>query len=132
DRGGADADPGDHAVGVAEGDDVADPYRPLEQQDDAADEIGDDLLQAEAEADAERGDEPLQLRPVGADDAEAGDHANSDDKVARDGDGGIARPGIDGESLQNHELEQARKIARADERRDEYQQSHREIAQRDR
>src|SRR5690606_2273239 len=87
--GGADANPRDHAVGVAERDDVADAYRPLEKQDDTADEVGDDLLQAEAESDAESSHEPLQLRPVGADDAEADYHADGYDEVAGDGDGGV-------------------------------------------
>ena len=53
DRGGADVDPVDLAGRPRDRDDVADADRPLEQQDDAADEVGDDLLEAEPEADAQ-------------------------------------------------------------------------------
>ena len=50
---------------AGDGDDVADADRPLQQQDDAADEVRDDLLEAEPQADAERGQDhadPLMPR----------------------------------------------------------------------
>ena len=53
-------------VDVADRDDVADADRPLEQDDDAGDEVGEDLLQPEAQADAHGGDEPLNLGPTDA------------------------------------------------------------------
>ena len=61
--------PGD----VADRDRVADADRPLEQDDQARDEVGEDLLQAEAEADRRRRGEPLNARPLQADDVADGD-----------------------------------------------------------
>ena len=53
-------------------DHVADADRALEQQDDAGDEVREDFLQAESEADAHRGDEPLDLAQSNPDGVERG------------------------------------------------------------
>ena len=83
DGGGADADPTDRAGQVADGHHVADSHRTLEKDDQAGDEVGEDRLQAEAEAYRERRHQPLQLVPAdpeggqGADDADAADGIGS-------------------------------------------------------
>src|SRR5690606_1244745 len=66
DGGGADADTADRAGEVADGDHIADAHRLLEQDDQAGHEVGEDLLQAEAQADGKRGHQPLQLVPADA------------------------------------------------------------------
>jgi hypothetical protein len=57
---------------VADGDEIARLHRFIRQQDDAADEIGDDLLQAEADADAGRARKDRQRREIDADRAHGG------------------------------------------------------------
>ncbi len=49
--GGANADPRDGTGEGADGDGVTDPYRTLEQDDDAGDEVGEDLLHAKTDTD---------------------------------------------------------------------------------
>ena len=50
----AEADVFDDAVEIAERDPLAEPHRPLGQHDQAADEVVDERLAAEADADRER------------------------------------------------------------------------------
>ena len=64
DRGGADVDAIDLSGRAGDGDDVADSDGPFQKQDDAADEIGDDFLKAEAEADAQGGENDTDLGEV--------------------------------------------------------------------
>ncbi len=54
------------AVGSRDGDDVAGLDRLVDEQDDAADQVGDHLLQAEADADADRAAEHGERRQVDA------------------------------------------------------------------
>jgi len=61
--GGANPDLGDDAGGISDGDNITHLDWPLEQDNEPADEVGHDLLQAEADAHAEGGHEPLYLGP---------------------------------------------------------------------
>ena len=114
--GSADLDPGDDARGVADGDDVADSYRTLEQDDQAADEVGDDLLQAEADANAECRDEPLHLTPGQAEGAEHEQGADGRDGVAGQRNDGVAAAGADGGIFQQQDLQQTGQILAGGER----------------
>src|SRR3989338_8189363 len=89
DGGGANADLADRAGQVADGHHVADAHRALEQDDQAGDKIGEDLLQAEAEAHRQRGYQPLQLVPADAEGRQSGDKANGHDQVGQQGGGGV-------------------------------------------
>ena len=84
DRRRARADARDRAFDVADRDDVADAERAFEQHHQSGDEIGEDFLQAETEADRETGGEPLQAAPVQAEQRQAGDRAGEHDDVTRD------------------------------------------------
>ena len=59
DGGGASLDLQDPAGDVSDRHDIAGPQRPLEQQDQPRNKVGKDLLESEAESDANRGDQPL-------------------------------------------------------------------------
>ena len=58
-------------VAVADGDEIAGLHRFVGEQDHAADEVGDDLLQAETDADADRAGEDRKRGQVDADRADA-------------------------------------------------------------
>ena len=91
DRGGADVDPVDLAGRARDGDDVADPDRPFQQQDDAADEVGDDLLEAEAEAHAQGRQDHADLRSAEVNGPQRGD--DRDRRARRNGRGSRSRTG---------------------------------------
>ena len=104
--GGAEADVRDIAHDVADGHQVADPDRALDQQDQTADEVGENLLQAEAEADAHRRNQPAQLTEVDAQDAESDDDPDSEERVAADGDQGVAFAAVEFHVWEDQQLEQ--------------------------
>src|SRR5690606_24571471 len=81
DVGGADADTVHRAGDVADGHQVADAYRALEQDDQAGNEVGDDLLHAEADAHRQRRHQPLQLVPADPQGGQRGDDAEAHDQV---------------------------------------------------
>ena len=85
DRRGADVDPVDLAGHPADGDDVADPDRPLQQQDDPADEVRDDLLEPEAEPDAERREHHADLLQTQVDRRQRGEQAGAQHGVPAEG-----------------------------------------------
>ena len=70
DRGGPNVDPIDLSGGARDGDDVADADGTFEQKNDSADEVGDDLLQAEAETDAQGREDDADLGEVQVDGGE--------------------------------------------------------------
>ena len=63
---GSHANPRDDAGDAVDGDDVAHADGPLEEDNQTGDEIGENLLQSEAQSQAHRGHEPLHLRPADA------------------------------------------------------------------
>ena len=63
---------------AADGDRVADADRAVEQDDEARNVVGGDLLQAEAEADAERAAEHRQRGQIDADRGQADQHGHHD------------------------------------------------------
>ena len=83
DLGGAHADAAHEALLVADDDAVADLDRPLDQQDQARDEVVDDRLQAEADADRQRAGDDGEVGDVeaGVGDGEQGGERDAD--VAR-------------------------------------------------
>src|SRR5690606_16630790 len=89
DGGGADADLADRAGQVADGHHVTDAYRTFEQDDQAGDKVGEDLLQAEAQADRQRGDQPLQLVPADPKGRQGDDKTDADNGVGQQGGGGV-------------------------------------------
>lgn len=66
DRCGSHANLGYGSGGIADGDDIADANRLLEEQDQTGYEIGENFLEPEAETNPQRSDEPLDAGPPNA------------------------------------------------------------------
>jgi hypothetical protein len=64
---GPNSNAGDGSADISNGDGITDSKRTLKKDDQAADEIGNDLLQSKAYADAQSGNQPLDTRPFDAD-----------------------------------------------------------------
>ena len=84
---------GDAARQVANGDRIADADRLLKQDNQAGDKVGEDLLQAKPETHTQRGDQPLQLRPLDTDHREAHQPADQHQQILSDGGDGVAGAG---------------------------------------
>ena len=87
----AGADVGDPALEVVDLDHVADAHAALGEDDEAADVVGGDLLQAEAEADADRAAEHRQRGQVDADRREREHQADEQQHRAHQGRGDLAQ-----------------------------------------
>src|SRR3954464_6611193 len=79
DRDGADADLGDMAECVADGDHVARLYRAVHQQDDSGDQIAERLLQPEADGEAEGAGEDGERGEVDSEQVDADEEGDYDD-----------------------------------------------------
>ncbi|MCY1544236.1 hypothetical protein D9M68_801000 [compost metagenome] len=90
DGGGADTDLADRAGQVADGHHIADAHRPFEQDDQAGDEVGENLLQAKTQADRERCHQPLQLVPTDPEGRQGDNEADADDQVGQQGGGRVS------------------------------------------
>src|SRR5690606_17301664 len=112
DGGGADADAVYCARQVADGYHIADAYRPLEQDDQSGDEVGEDFLQAEAQPDTQRRHQPLQLVPADSQTGPEADDADADDQIAEQGGDGIAAALAQLHARQHQYLQQSGNIAR--------------------
>lgn len=102
--GGADADTRDYAVGGADGHHIAHTDGSLKEDDDAADEVGDDLLQAKTDTHAERCHQPLDLRPTEAEHIGDVEDTGSADAVAGKGYHGVAAAGAHLQPLEQDNL----------------------------
>src|SRR4030095_13912861 len=80
-RGGPDADPSHLALNLADLDGVAHAHRSLEEQYQARNEVVDDVLQAEADADAEGAAEHRDPIEIDAQSKEGQDEPDRDDRV---------------------------------------------------
>ena len=129
DSGGAGLDLGDCASQIANGDGVAEPDRLLEQDDEAGDEVREDLLQTEAQAHRERRHQPLGLGPVDAEHGEAGEGADEDHQILADRGQGEAGAGGEAQVLEQGELHQPRQVAGGDHRQDEGEGGQHQILQ---
>ena len=96
DRRGPDVDPIDLAGGPGDSHHVADPDRPLEQEDDAADEVGDDLLEAEAEPHAEGRHDHPDLGHAQVNGPQGRDRRDPEHHVAAERDDGETYAGVVG------------------------------------
>ena len=131
--GGPHANPRDHAGNVVDGHHVADADRPLEEDDQAGDEVGEDLLQAEAQSQAHGGHEPLDLRPAQVPTMpQHSEQADDRDQVATDRGHGVAGAGIERKVLQHGHFQQAGDVLRRNHRRGQDDRRQAEIGQRDR
>ncbi len=110
-RGGPRADARDGAGEGVDGDDIAHAEGPLHQQYQARDEVGEDLLQAEAQAHGERRHHPLQLAPAQAQQREGADRARDGDGVARQRGQGVARGAADAVGGRQRHFQQAGQVA---------------------
>ena len=75
---------GDPALPVVDRDHVAEPDRLVEQDREARDVVGRELLQAEADADAERAAEHREQRQVEADRLQRDQHADDEQERAHE------------------------------------------------
>src|SRR5690606_20769482 len=89
DGGGANTDFTDRARQVADRHHVANAYRPLEQDDQAGDKVGEDFLQAEAQAHRQGGDQPLQLVPTDPEGRQGDDKADAENGIGQQRGGGV-------------------------------------------
>ena len=112
DMGGADADLVHRTGHVADGDEVTDAHRALEEDDQAGDEVTEDLLQAETQTDREGGGQPLQLVPAHPQGRQGGHGAEADDDVGEQGGGGVGAALGQIQPRQHQHLQQARQVAR--------------------
>ncbi len=85
DGGGTNLDSGHGAIGVADRDEVANPDRTLEQDDQATDEVGHNLLQSKTDAHTQRGHQPLKLGPLRPDGIEHKQDAGGNDGIGAEG-----------------------------------------------
>ena len=115
DGGGADADFGDHAADVGDGDDVAHANGAFGEEDDAADEVGDHFLESEAKPDAEGGHNPAKLGKSKSEDVESEDCSQENNGVLRDGDDGVAAARRQRKILENADFQHAGNIADGDD-----------------
>ena len=115
DGGGADADLGDAAGDVADGDDVAEADGALEEDDEAGDEVGEDFLETEADAEGDGGGDPLDFPPGDVEQSEGDDDAGYDEDVAYGGGEGEAAAGLKVEAAEDGELEQSGYVVGSDE-----------------
>ncbi|MCY1404580.1 hypothetical protein D9M71_197920 [compost metagenome] len=111
DGGGTDADLAHRARQVADGDGVADPYRALEQDHDAGDEVGEDLLHTETQAYRKCGYQPLQLVPAHAERRQRSDKADAGDGVGKQCGRGIGTTLGQVQARQHQHLQQAGQVA---------------------
>ena len=115
DGGGADADLAHRARQVADGDGVADPHRAFEQDHDAGDEVGEDLLHAETQADRQRRHQPLQLVPAHAEGRQGRDETDAGDHIGQQRGGGVGAALGQVQLRQHQHFQQARQVARQGE-----------------
>ncbi|MNQ54731.1 hypothetical protein D3C85_688040 [compost metagenome] len=80
---GADADTVHRAGHRADGHQVADAHRALEQQDQAGNEVGEDRLHAEADTHGQGRHQPLQLVPADPEGGQRGDEADTRDGIGK-------------------------------------------------
>src|SRR3546814_14857605 len=80
---------------------VADLERSFDQEDKPRDEIGNDVLQAEADTDRKRRRHQGEARKIDAGSRNADDHRQSDAEIADPWPDGIAHPHIDMAARQN-------------------------------
>ena len=129
---GPDADALDPARGVTDRNEIADPHRPLEQDDQTADEIGYDLLQTEPDAHTQRGNQPLQFRPFDANGDRYQDGTGDHDQIVGQGRGGIAAGSGHFCGLEQDDLQYRRQLIHQDNRDDCVDRCQPDVGQRDR
>ena len=88
--GGANVNLADGAVDLADADRIAHSDRPLEQDDQPRNEIRENLLKPEAEAQTDGSDQPLNVRPADANRIERERQADQHDRVLDDRHVGVA------------------------------------------
>jgi len=74
---------GDGSADISDGNRVTDSKWSFEENDNTADEIGDNLLQPEADADSQGGNQPLDILPLNADDRKSDDNPNGGDRIVK-------------------------------------------------
>ncbi len=119
DLGRAHADAADVALLIAGNDPVADFDRPLDQQDEARDEIVDDRLEAEADAERERAGDDRQIGDVEAGIGERDHGGKRDTAVADGGFDRVGDAGFDAPRLQDTLAHPALDDAGQEQQRDE-------------
>ena len=92
DDGRADADAPHLTRGISDLDHVAHFHRPFEQQDDARDEIVDDVLQAKSQAHAERPGDDGDLRQVHAEKSQRDQETDEQHEIVQDRGDRIRQP----------------------------------------
>src|SRR5690606_27752395 len=132
DMGGADVDALDRAGDAADGDQVADAHRALEEDDQARDEVGEDRLQAEAQADRQRRHQPLQFVPADPEGAQGGDDADADQHVGQQRGGGVGAALGQLQARQHQDFQQAGQVARQGDGQDDDEQGTVHVEQADR
>ena len=110
--GGADTDLAHRAGEIADSDHVTDAHRALEQDDQAGNEVGEDLLQTETQAHRQRRHQPLQFVPAYAKGGQRADDADSDQCIGQQGRGGVGAALCQAHARQHQHFEQARQVAR--------------------
>ncbi len=131
DGGGADADAADGAGQVANGHHVADAHRLFEEDDQAGDEVGEDLLQTEAQPYRQRGHQPLQLVPAHAERRQHRDDTGADQRVGQQRADGVGAARCQVQARQHRDFEQARQVARQGEGDGDGQQGAEQAVERD-
>src|SRR5580700_1609134 len=101
DRAGANPDAGDLAGVAVDFDDVIDVNRPLKLQDQAGDKIVDDVLQAEAEADADRASEHGEFIQLYSADVDGREHHQQKNHVVEGGGNQLRQPARQLEALED-------------------------------
>ena len=99
--------------GIGAGDHpVADLERPLGEQDQAGDEVGDDVLQAEADAERQAAGDQREVRQVDAGRRNAEQRGKQDAGIADGGADRVAHAGIDAAARHDRAVEPALEPAR--------------------
>ena len=81
-----------HATGkIADRYRIANANRFFEQDDQARDKVGENFLQTKTETNTERGNQPLQFRPLNTNHREADQPANQHQQIFGDGGDGVTR-----------------------------------------